>query len=259
MEEVRRFNAYILQSVVMLARERAGQGYGPYAFTQHLEFGNQGVLRASEHRPLTMCVAAQLEVFVEALNIYAIETNDYAPFTFLPKRTWERLGPTDLRGQIWMVENANASGAADALRNFGMGEKTTFEEMEPGDFMNFNRTSGTGHGVIFLAYLDNQGNEVLTYSPGVTGFKYFSSQQTETHGLGFRYALFDGNCMQLSGGRQPDCRVIRSPSQRLLNTGYALMPSLWMHVAAEPRAGFGEPPEGMFDAAYFDGHSADHE
>ena len=253
MQEPRRFNAYILRSVDMLSRERGGLGYGDYAFTQDLLFGNQGILRASPRHPLTMCVAAQLEVLVEALNIYSAETNDYAPFTFLPKRTWERLGPTDLRGQIWMVERANASGAADALRNFGMGEKTTFEQMEPGDFMNFNRTTGKGHGVVFLAYLDAAGNAIGAYSTEVAGFKYFSSQKTETHGFGYRYAFFDGQCPRLPDGRVPDCRIIRSPSQRFLNTGYALMPSLWRHTGFGPPAGFADLPEGTFDADYFDG------
>jgi hypothetical protein len=257
-----RFNSYILKAVELLATERAGLGYGNHALTQDLKFGDQGILPASKHKPLTMCVAAQLEVLVEGLNLYAAETKDFAPFRFLPKKSWESLGPADLRGQIWLVDGANANGAADALKNLGMGGETTFESMVPGDFINFNRTNGKGHGAIFIAYLDRDGNELAQYSDLVEGFRYFSSQGKEVGGgLGYRYAFFHPTCPSaLPAGGKRDCGVIRSAHQRQLNTGFAIMPSSWnaKRARAFVAAAAGQPAvEGTFDAEYFTGETTD--
>lgn len=154
------FSRYILAAVKMLGETRASLGYGQAAFTQDLTFGDRGVLKASKP-PITMCVAAQLEVLVEALNLYANDTGskpkDYSPFHFLPKVTWERLRPLDLRGQIWIVKNSNSTGAAQAFENFGMGQRISFDHLFPGAFLNFNRTNKTGHGVMFLGYIDKAG------------------------------------------------------------------------------------------------------
>jgi len=67
------FNSYVLRTVQMLAETRAALGYGAAAFTRDLQFGDNGTLKASGP-PKTMCVAAQLEVLVESLNLYAKET-----------------------------------------------------------------------------------------------------------------------------------------------------------------------------------------
>jgi hypothetical protein len=255
-----KLNPYVVRAVEMLARDRANRGYGNQAFTQDLQFGNKGTLAASG-KPLTMCVAAQMEVLVEALNIYTSETADKLPFEYLPKSSWLRLGPTDLRGQIWMVDGATASGAADALRNFGMGARTSFEKMEPGDFMNFNRTNGTGHGVIFMAFLDAKGNELAAYSDAVAGFKYFSSQgKLVGGGLDYRFAFFTPVCPALSPEKKRDCWVIRSASQRMLNLGYAWLPPSWdsekARTLTEGRAAT-LGPEGGFDENYFTGVTTD--
>lgn len=250
-----RFNAYILRAVDMLANDplRAGRGYGNFVFTKRLDFGNLGQL-SSTNEPKTMCVAAQLEVLVEALNLYSKETQDFSPFKYLPKKSWESLRPTDLRGMIWIVEGANSSGASDAFKSKGMGVKVTFETLQPGDFVNLNRANGSGHGVVFLSYLDASGNELATYSPAVAGFKYFSSQGTaDNGGLGYRYAFFYPQCPNnLGPGKRVDCKVIRSNSQRLLNTGYVSMPKLWKLPGVGALAA---APEGEFNADYFTGQT----
>ena len=91
------FSDFILRTVEKLAKERARGGYGNFSYTQNLTFGDDGILKATRP-PLTMCVAAQMEVLVEALNLYASETRDFSPFHYVPKSTWERLRPLDLRG-----------------------------------------------------------------------------------------------------------------------------------------------------------------
>jgi hypothetical protein len=137
-----------------------------------------------------------------------------------------------------------------------MGWKVTFEQLRPGDFVNLNRANGSGHGVVFMSYLDIAGNELAAFSPGVAGFKYFSSQGTATNGgLGFRHAFFYPNCpTNLGPDKRVDCKVIRSASQRLLNTGYVSMPSDWKHPSA---AGLAAAPEGTFDSGYFTGETGE--
>jgi hypothetical protein len=264
------FSPFILKSVGMIAKERSGLGYENYAFTQNLTFGDAGILKASGP-PLTMCVAAQMEIFLEALNIYANETKDFTPFHYLPKTSWERLRPIDLRGQIWIVKRAPSAGASDAFANFGMADKVPFEHLTPGSFVNFNRTK-TGHGVVFLSYIDRAGKMLAHYSGAVAGFKYFSSQGPrgvgKGGGFGYRWAFFsDVGCPDIGPSQKRDCGVIRSSDQKLLNTGRLRMPQNWDRTKAMEQAmqaglsaQIGDDVmlrDGEFDAGYFDGKTTD--
>lgn len=137
-----------------------GQGYSRSAsFSRDLDFGKAYRLRARQ-APLTMCVSATMEVIVTALDIYARETGDYAPFSYLPTSSWERLRPVDLRAQIWIVKHSASQGTAHALQKFGMGTVRDFRDITPGAFVNLNRNNRTGHAVIFLGYLDARGKPV---------------------------------------------------------------------------------------------------
>lgn len=261
------FNRYILRAVDFLAQNRAGLGYGMSAFTADLKFGDNGTLKAGNGTPRTMCVAAQLEVLVQALNMYANETGDNSPFHFIPKVSWERLRPLDLRGQIWIVSNSPARSAADAFANYGMGARVAFNALTSGSFVNFNRTNRTGHAAIFLAYLDANGNDLPRYSDAVAGFRYFSSQGRDSPdgGLGFRWAFFsDIGCPTLTGNRKRDCGMIRSESGNLLVSGIVRNPRSWdqkkaaeqvlqLRQTADPRF----LREGEFDFNFFNGLTTD--
>jgi hypothetical protein len=260
-------NSYVLKAVTLIANERSGLGYDQASFTRDLQFGDNGILPAS-NPPFTMCVAAQLEILVTALDQYFQETGDDSPFHFLPVESWKRLRPNDLRGQIWIVENAPSNGAADAFYNFGMGHKLAFKDLRPGSFLNFNRNNGSGHGVVFLGFLDRNGNDLKQYSDQVAGFKYFSSQGQKGaagSGFGYRWAFFsDVGCPTLSGGRKRDCGVIRSDSPKLLNGGTVYNPKSWdKRRAAEQllqSQNITDPrllQEGGFDANYFTGITTD--
>jgi hypothetical protein len=260
------FSRYILSAVKMLGNDRAGLGYGAGTFTRDLAFGDIGELKATKP-PKTMCVAAQLEVLIEAVRIYAEETKDYAPFHYIPKITWERLRPLDLRGQIWMVRGSPSTGAAHAFENFGMGKRIPFKDLFPGSFLNFNRTNKTGHGVVFLGFLDKAGSDLPQYSDEVAGFKYFSSQgkNKPDGGLGYRWAFFsDAGCPALSPGKKRDCGVLRSENNHLLVGGYVAAPNMWnQEIAAEQILTNNEATEpgliteGVFDPDYFSGATTD--
>jgi hypothetical protein len=253
-------NEYVLQAIETPSRDYLGLGYGNQAFTHDLSFGDQGMLQASK-KPLTMCVAAQLEILIEALDLEARDSHDYRAFTFLPKNSWERLRPTDLRGQIWIVTGAAGHGMADALTNLGMGEKHSFDRWKPGDFVNFNRTNGSGHGVVFLGYLDKNARELPAFGDDVVGFKYFSSQgKLNSGGLGYRYAFFAPLCPILPNDKKRDCGVIRTSEARLLNGGSAWLPSAWNSATATSflashRTRF--EAEGSFNSQYFTGMTTD--
>jgi len=264
------FSRYVLAAVEMLKNgNRAGLGYGDFAFTEDLTFGDNGILKASTSQPLTMCVAAQLEVLVEALNIFAAETGDSSPFRFLPKVFWERLRPMDLRGMIWIVKDSGSTGAAYALEHFGMGHTLPFKDMFPGAFINFNRTNRSGHAGVFLGFLDKAGNDLASYSSAVAGFKYFSSQgkgkPKPISGLGMRWAFFDdAGCPNLSNGRLRDCGIIRSERNGYLAGGYVAMPTDWdqnrANAAVLTNNNATDPKlttEGTFDALFFTGETTD--
>jgi len=261
-------NSYILRAVERLYSEYGKLGYGNSALTHDMKFGDNGVLK-SQSPPLTMCVAAQLEVLVEALNIYAQETGDYSAFHYLPKVSWERLRPLDLRGQIWVVQHSPSHGAADAFEKFGIGVRTSFKDVRPGSFLNFNRINGSGHGVIFLGFLNKLGEDLPSFSDEVAGFKYFSSNGqvgVPGGGLDYRWAFFsDVACPALSPEKKRDCGVIRTDRTNYTVPGHVLLPKLWDHSKAnrqlfQMQQSAGDPiyaTEGTFRADFFTGRTTD--
>ncbi|MDB5873781.1 MAG: hypothetical protein JWQ07_3223 [Ramlibacter sp.] len=176
-----------------------------------------------------MCVSGVFEIIVTAINLYAKQTGDQSPYAFLPFASWNRLRPFDLRGQVWLVEKSNSFGTAHALQNFGLGSVVDFAALEPGSFINLNRTNRSGHATVFLAYINKAGDELARHSDQVVGFKYFSSQGTpETGGFGHRYAFFsDVSCPAINPDRKRDCGVIRSKEAMLLNAGVMWHPRDW--------------------------------
>lgn len=259
-------NTTIVQAVTFLYDNYGNKGYGMSALTHDMDFGNNGIIKANEP-PYTMCVGAQLEVLIQALDIYYAQTRNDLPFHFMPKISWERLRPLDLRGQMWIVKDSPSHGAGDAFANYGMGERVSFKDLKPGSFLNFNRTGGTGHAVIFLGFLDKDGKPLAAYSGAVGGFRYFSSNgraASHSGGLGYRSAFFsDVGCPTLTSGEKRDCGVIRSEANNLLVGGTLWDPKDWdqskeatisrLHDATDPALLI----EGTFDSQYLTGVGTD--
>ena len=253
----RYFNAYVLKAVAYLMANYGLLGYDINSILTHdIQYHDQGVIKA-RNAPLTMCVAAQMEVILTAFDIYAKETGDYSPYAYQPKRSFEGLEVTDLKGHIWVNPEFNANGTADALINFGMGERRAFEKLQPGDFVNINRTTKTGHAVTFLSYIDKTGKLLPAYGPDVVGFKYFSSQGQHEAGKGgfdYRYAVFSKyGCPEMPYKR--DCNVIYSTDQRMLNTGTMLSPAAWTGV--KPQTSPANPSPTVLNRTLFNGLTTD--
>ncbi|HAT72891.1 MAG TPA: hypothetical protein DCS63_08760 [Elusimicrobia bacterium] len=231
--EEKYFNAYILKAIDYLYKNYGLLGYDINSILTHdITYNTSGIVPA-RRAPLTMCVAAQMEIILTAYEIYAGETGDFSVYYYLPKRSFEGLSVTDLKGHIWVNPKFNANGTADALINFGMGEREPFENLRPGDFVNINRANRTGHAVTFIGYINKTGKILPRYDAGaVVGFKYFSSQgrlAAGEGGLDYRYAVFSKfGCPEMPYKR--DCEVIYSADQRMLNTGTMLAPRFWTHT-----------------------------
>ena len=251
------FNKYLLKAVTQLKATHGLLGYDNVALTHDLQYGAKGSITAMKP-PRTMCVAAVMEVMITAMQIYAKETGSNKVFDFLPKKSWETLSSAHVRAHIWVNSKIAAGGSADAMRHFGMGMTVPFKELSPGALINLNRTTGTGHAVIFLAFIDKQGKEYTTWNAGVIGFKYFSSQggyATGAGGLDYRCAIFSQHGSPTMPYKR-DLKVIESDKQTTLNTGIMYAPTRWLRTSwSKPAPSPATPPRPLvfstFDAKYF--------
>ncbi len=230
------FNAYVLKSVNYLSKNYGLLGYNIGAQITHpLHYYKYGTIKPTKGG-LTMCVAGVLEVIVTAFGIYSEDTGSHALYDFLPFRSWNSLDKDAIKAHIWVDAKLGSYGTADALAKFGLGEKLKFQDLEPGGFVNINRTSGSGHAVVFLSYIDAKGQDLDRYSDQVAGFRYFGAQgkrQKGEGGFGYRHAFFSKNgCPEVPYHR--DCNVIFSDDSRVLNVGQILNPDDWDHKLAEP-------------------------
>ncbi len=249
------FNEYVLAAVDYLWANYRLLGYDSAVLTHDIPYGNYGTIEASGGAK-TMCVAAAMEVILTAMIIWAEDTGSDTVFDFLPIESWETLHSDHIKAHIWVNHSLGTWGTADALVNFGMGETIVFEQLQPGSFINLNRTTGTGHAVVFLSFIDILGQEYDSYHDGVIGFKYFSSQggyDVGAGGLDYRYAIFDEYGSPPMPGKR-DLKVIYSTDQHYLNTGMMYSPDHWtLQYYLSP---IGAVPS-LFDAQYFNGVTAD--
>jgi hypothetical protein len=209
---------------------RAGGGYDMSAyFTQKLQYGDHCCILPKNPRA-TMCVAGVAEIIVETLNLYSKNhNNDKTAFGKLPMSSWTKGTLTSIRANLFMYDGTGSRGTGYTLERLGLGKEKTFAELKPYDFVNFNRTGGSGHAAVFISFLDSNSKETTTYSPNVIGFHYFSAQGKGKPDAGFadRYAYFDGKCPATQMGAPRDCGVIRSANKSLLDAGELWEPSKW--------------------------------
>lgn len=223
------FNAEILAQVEALHQERKGLGYDINSyFTRDLDYGPSGKIKAN-NPPRTMCVAAVAEVIVCAMTAWYAAVGKKAPFTKLPVDSWRRGTSKSIRAHIFMYDGLKSNGTAHALERFGIGRQLKFEELQPGDFINFNRENRSGHACVFLGYLDEAGRDVASHGPTVAGFRYFSAQgkNSEDGGFGYRWAFFAGKGPSTLPGKRMDRGLIYSSRASLLCCGYMLHPDKW--------------------------------
>lgn len=227
----RDFNVYIKKAVDVLQQQYPKGGYDiRSAFTHDIPYGD-GTIKKTSSRAApapSMCVAGMAEVIATAILLYAKETGDTSVFKKVPASMWTRGNVLSLRANLFMYSGTRSRGTADTLRRFGMGREIGFQSLRQGDFVNLNRTTKSGHAVVFMGFLDGSGNDT-SVPAAIRGFKYFSLQGKgkPDAGFGYRWAFFEGTCPTLSRERTRDCHVIRSNNPVLLNTGRMNWPTDW--------------------------------
>ena len=243
------FEPYVLAAVDYLWAGYRLLGYDAAVLTHDAPYGDYGVIPTSGGAK-TMCVAAAMEVILTAMNIWAEDTGQSSVFDFMPKTSWESLSASSIKAHIWVNHTLDSWGTADALAHFGMGENVPFEQLAPGTFINLNRSTGTGHAVVFVAFIDIAGREYRRWNERVIGFEYFSSQgglDVGAGGFDYRYAIFEQYGSPAMPGKR-DTKIIYSANQHWLNTGRMWAPSHWQAQSWAPPPG-AEPS--LFDPQYF--------
>ncbi|MBN2695677.1 thrombospondin type 3 repeat-containing protein [bacterium] len=195
------FNDYIMEAIHLTDFRYRLLGYDSDWLTHDKTYGDQNYNDSSHYGSITrlktnrtMCVAAVWEIMLTAMELYIEDTGDYSVYNYLTLSSWKTQSQPNIKGHIW-VNHSYSHGSADAVSNFGMGEHRMFWELTPGSLLGITRSTGTGHAVVFVAFIDKWGFEYDIYdeSREIIGFKYYSSQGGYDEGNGgmdYRYAIF---------------------------------------------------------------------
>jgi hypothetical protein len=213
------FNVYMMRAYE-LVKQRSAKYDGSSWFSKDLDYGDQlGSIKAKRPAGSSMCNAAVTEVIIEAINLYAAEHSKWSPRKAIPVDAWTKTDWTLLRPHLFghdytdyqpleaiskkaipsglmkdIKEFHSEHGMAYAIERFGLGEQIDFSEAKPGDVITFDRdwaSKASGHSAIFLAFINDQQEEVSDQKKEkIVGFKYFSIQQSQPPGFGERWAYF---------------------------------------------------------------------
>jgi hypothetical protein len=124
------------------------------------------------------CCGFTFEVFVRAMKLRNIQkgldADDFNGMTF-----------NDLFNmlQLWYIEGKGDSEQR-GIMSYGLGRAiTNFDDVRAGDFISYDSTPSGGHSVIFMDWIRNDSDKIV-------GFKYFSSNLSGTHGVGYGSGRF---------------------------------------------------------------------
>ncbi len=131
------------------------------------------------------CCGLTFEIFVRAMKLRnaqrGLDPDDFNGMTF-----------HDLFNllQLWYIEGSGDSPQLGIV-SYGLGQAiTNFEDARPGDFADYSTTPAGGHSVIFIDWLRDDAGRIV-------GMKYFSSNLSGTHGVGYG----EGKFSDANGGR----------------------------------------------------------
>jgi hypothetical protein len=124
------------------------------------------------------CCGLTFEIFIRAMKLRNVQKG---------------LDPDDFNGmtfhdlfnllQLWYIEGTGDSPRRGIVA-YGLGEAITdFEDARPGDFADYSTTPAGGHSVIFIDWLRDEAGRIV-------GMKYFSSNLSGTHGVGYGEGRF---------------------------------------------------------------------
>lgn len=148
--------------------------------TTNIYYQDQILLRAhpSGNRA-SHCVGITFEVFFQAMQArnkaIGITTSSFNAMSFSQLQDFML---------IWYAAAGPkaSSNPAYAIVKYGLGKEiTSWEQAKSGDFIDFSRSNGTGHSVIFQNWIREDGV--------IIGLRYWSSQES-TDGIGYKSEYF---------------------------------------------------------------------
>ena len=182
------FNAYVLDIIKTYDIKNISYPYllnNDYAnyngVTTNLVFQGQTLAKAhpSGNRA-SHCVGITFEVFFKAMQArnkaLGKSVEDFNGLNF------NQLQDLML---TWYVANGSKSisNVTVALERYGLGKRIyNWESVRAGDFIDFNRSNGTGHTAVFLEWIRDNNNSII-------GIKYWSSQES-TNGINYKDEYF---------------------------------------------------------------------
>ncbi len=147
--------------------------------TQDLWYQGQVVAKAyPDGSRCSYCCGLTFEIFVRAMKLRNVQQG-------LDPDNFNNMTFHDLFNllQLWYIEGRGDSPQLGIV-GYGLGEKITdLEQARPGDFADYSTAPRGGHSVIFIDWIRDEADEII-------GMKYFSSNLSGTHGVGYGKALF---------------------------------------------------------------------
>jgi hypothetical protein len=179
------FNQLVLEQIETNNKESypylLNTDYANYnGVTSNLYYQGKLLLKANPSgNRASHCVGITFEVFFRAMEEWnqrqgnagdTIKGLNYEQlYDFILK--WYSAGPK--------TEN----NLAIALEKYKLGKRiTNFEETRPGDFIDFSRENPTGHTVVLIYWVRDNGK--------IVGLRYWSSQES-TNGIGYKTEYFN--------------------------------------------------------------------
>jgi hypothetical protein len=143
------------------------------------------------------CCGYTFEVFVRAMKLRNIQKgldpDDFNGMTF-----------ADLFNllQLWYIEGKGDSEQR-GITAYGLGKPIKdFEQVRPGDFLSYSTTPAGGHSVVFIDWLRDEQKKIV-------GLKYFSSNLSGTHGVGYGSGHFSDSNANGRGILRTSLRIAR--------------------------------------------------
>lgn len=149
--------------------------------TEDIYYKGEVILKAHPSgKKYSHCTGISFEVFFKAMQnrnrAYGIDIND---FNGMSKEEMMDFMLT------WYVATGpkSESNLAVAIEKYGLGSRiTNLEEVAPGDFIDLSRENNTGHAVVFIDWIRQDGK--------IIGIKHWSSQQS-TNGISHKEEYFN--------------------------------------------------------------------
>ncbi len=135
----------------------------------------------------SFCVGMTFEVFMRSIEVADAMTDGDGSVNDID---FDEL--YDFRTD-WYVRDLYGAGVVDAVENYGIGyEVVAWDDVRPGDFIQFWRHSGSGHNAIFIDWERDA-------SEGIVGFQYWSTQSS-TNGVAYNEEYFGSSGSRVDPG-----------------------------------------------------------